>query len=165
MFFGTALPSSKPSPSKRRCSDENTLVTREENKQQVASHFTSSEPMTDKKPPVAPSSVRPLQAEQRAARRTPEPDILPTRHPAEIEKLVVCPPQYSAKNTGSVTKHSAVDGARETHKNTAAPVSSGMKSRLQRLAEQRQYLESEGRCARRHPILCKHLFPNMFFVS
>ncbi|XP_057211533.1 anillin isoform X2 [Triplophysa rosa] len=139
-----ALPSSKPSPSKRRCSDENTLVTREEEKQPVASHFTASEPMTDKKPPVAPSSVRPLQAEQRAAHRTPEPEILPTRPPAESKKLVVCPPQYPAKNTDSVTKHSAVDGARETQKDKAAPESSGMRSRLQRLAEQRQYLESEG---------------------
>lgn len=131
------LPSSKPSPSKRRCSDENTLTSREENKQPVAPHCTASEPMTDKKPPVAPSSVR-------VAHRTPEPEILPTCPPAETEKMVVCPPQSPAKNTDSVMKHSALDGARETQKDTAAPVFSGMRSRLQRLAEQRQYWESEG---------------------
>lgn len=101
----------------------------------------------DKKPPVAPSSVRPLPAEQRAAHRTSEPEIIPTRPPAESEKMLVCPPQSPAKNTNGVMKHSAVDGARETPKDTAAPVASGMRSRLQRLAEQRHYWESEGRCA------------------
>lgn len=130
----------------------------------MASHFTASEPITDKKPPVAPSSVRPLPAEQRDAHRTPEPEILPPRPPAEMEKRVVCPPQSPAKNTDSVMKHSTVDGARETQKDTAAPVPSGMRSRLQRLAEQRNYWESEGRCSicltvnkqTVGVILCKH---------
>ncbi|XP_073714343.1 anillin isoform X2 [Misgurnus anguillicaudatus] len=138
-----ALPSSKPSPSKRRCSDENNLTTGEENKQPVAPQFTASEPMTDKKPPKAPNSIRPSSGEQRAPIRTQEPEMLPTRPPAEAEKIVVNPPASPAKTTDSVMKHSALDGARETQKDTPAAVPTNMRSRLQRLAEQRHYWESD----------------------
>ncbi|XP_067268150.1 anillin isoform X3 [Chanodichthys erythropterus] len=138
------LPSSKPSPSKRRCSDENTLLTGEENKQPVTLQSTASEPMTDKKPPLAPSSVRPVPVEHRSARFTPEPEVLPTRPPPDTEKMVVCPPQSPAKSTDTAMKHTALDGARETQKDTPTPVPTNMRSRLQRLAEQRQYWDSEG---------------------
>ncbi|XP_051727625.1 anillin isoform X3 [Ctenopharyngodon idella] len=138
------LPSSKPSPSKRRCSDENTLLTGEENKQPVALQSTASEPMTDKKPPLAPSSVRPVPMEHRSARFTPEPEALPTRPPLDTEKMVVCPPQSPAKSTDTAMKHTALDGARETQKDAPNPVPTNMRSRLQRLAEQRHYWDSEG---------------------
>ncbi|XP_077052270.1 anillin isoform X3 [Siphateles boraxobius] len=134
------LPSSKPSPSKRRCSDENTFLTGEENKQPVALKSTASEPMTDKKPPLAPSTVRPVPMEHRSARCTPEPEVLPTRPPPDTENMVVRPPQSPAKSTGTAMKHTALDGARETQKD----VPTNMRSRLQRLAEQRQYWDSEG---------------------
>ncbi|XP_051527244.1 anillin-like isoform X2 [Myxocyprinus asiaticus] len=137
-----ALPSSKQSPSKRHCSDENTLITGEENKHQVGTHFKASEPMTDKKPPLAPSSARPLPVEQKVAHCVPEPEMLPIRPPPDTEKIVVCPPQSPAKSKYNVMKHSALDGARETP--MAIPAPTAMRSRLQRLAEQRQYWDSEG---------------------
>uniref|UniRef100_A0A8C2BZ53 Anillin n=1 Tax=Cyprinus carpio TaxID=7962 RepID=A0A8C2BZ53_CYPCA len=137
-----ALPSSKPSPSKRRCSDENALLS-EENKQTVAPHKTASEPMTDKKPPLVPSSVRPRPMEQRSAHCTPEPEVLPTRPPSYTEKLMR-PPQSPAKSTDNLMKHAALDGAKDTQKDAPAPGISSMRSRLQRLAEQRQYWDSEG---------------------
>uniref|UniRef100_A0A9J8CUP2 Anillin n=1 Tax=Cyprinus carpio carpio TaxID=630221 RepID=A0A9J8CUP2_CYPCA len=137
-----ALPSSKPSPSKRRCSDENALLS-EENKQTVAPHVTASEPMTDKKPPLVPSSVRPRPMEQRSAHCTPEPEVLPTRPPSYTEKLMR-PPQSPAKSTDNLMKHAALDGAKDTQKDAPAPGISSMRSRLQRLAEQRQYWDSEG---------------------
>ncbi|KTG01143.1 hypothetical protein cypCar_00028036 [Cyprinus carpio] len=136
------LPSSKPSPSKRRCSDENALLS-EENKQTVAPHVTASEPMTDKKPPLVPSSVRPRPMEQRSAHCTPEPEVLPTRPPSYTEKLMR-PPQSPAKSTDNLMKHAALDGAKDTQKDAPAPGISSMRSRLQRLAEQRQYWDSEG---------------------
>ncbi|XP_067282075.1 anillin isoform X2 [Pseudorasbora parva] len=139
-----ALPSSKPSPSKRRCSDENALLTGEENKQPAPLQSTASVPMTDKKPPPAPSCVRPVPVEHRSARCTPEPEVLPTRPPPDTEKIVVCPPQSPVKSTGTAIKHMGVDGARETQKDTPTPVPTSMRSRLQRLAEQRQYWDSAG---------------------
>ncbi|XP_073677907.1 anillin [Garra rufa] len=138
-----ALPSSKPSPSKRRCSDENALLTGEENKQPVIPQVMASEPMTDKKPPPMPSSVRPMPVEQRSARCTAEPEVLPTRPPSDTEKMM-CPPQSPAKSTDNIMKHSALDGAKEAQKDAPIPGVSGMRSRLQRLAEQRHYWDSEG---------------------
>ncbi|KAL1255959.1 hypothetical protein QQF64_014020 [Cirrhinus molitorella] len=132
-----ALPSSKPSPSKRRCSDENALLTGEENKHPVAPQVIASEPMTDKKPPPMPSSVRPMPVEQRSA-RTLEPEVLPT------SEKITRPPQSPAKSTDNVMKHSALVGAKEAQKDAPTPGISGMRSRLQRLAEQRQYWDSEG---------------------
>uniref|UniRef100_A0A8C1LY88 Anillin n=1 Tax=Cyprinus carpio TaxID=7962 RepID=A0A8C1LY88_CYPCA len=137
-----ALPSSKPSPSKRRCSDENTLLSGEENKQPMAPQMTASEPMTDKKPPLVPSSVRPMPVEQRSARCTPEPEVLPTRPPPDTEKMMR-PPQSPAKSTDSLMKHAALDGAKEAQKDAPTP-GLNMRSRLLRLAEQRHYWDSEG---------------------
>uniref|UniRef100_A0A8C2JPN1 Anillin n=1 Tax=Cyprinus carpio TaxID=7962 RepID=A0A8C2JPN1_CYPCA len=137
-----ALPSSKPSPSKRRCSDENTLLSGEENKQPMAPQMTASEPMTDKKPPLVQSSVRPMPVEQRSARCTPEPEVLPTRPPPDTEKMMR-PPQSPAKSTDSLMKHAALDGAKEAQKDAPTP-GLNMRSRLLRLAEQRHYWDSEG---------------------
>lgn len=136
----TALPSFKPSPFKRRCSDENALLPGEENKQSVASQLTAYDPITDQKPPLAPTTVRPIPVEQRAA-----PDVLPTRPPPDTEKMVVCPPQSPAKSTDNVRRHYDLDGARETQKDAPTTVPSSMRSRLQRLANQRQNWDSNGR--------------------
>ncbi|XP_051949485.1 anillin-like isoform X2 [Xyrauchen texanus] len=137
-----AHPSSKQSPSKRHCSDENTHITGEENEHQVGTHFKVSEPMTDKKPPLAPSSARPLPVEQKIAHYIPVPEMLPIRTPPDSKTIVVCPPQSPAKSKYNVMKHSALEGARETPMGIPAPTA--MRSRLQRLAEQRQYWDSEG---------------------
>ncbi|XP_043074209.1 anillin isoform X2 [Puntigrus tetrazona] len=138
-----ALPSSKPSPSKRRCSDENTLLSGEENKHPpTALQVTASEPMTDKKPPLVPSIVRPMPVEQRSALCTPEPEVLATRPPPDTEKTH--PPQSPAKSIASAMKHTALEGAKEAQKDAPTPGVSNMRSRLQRLAEQRHYWDSEG---------------------
>nr|AAI34810.1 Anln-like protein [Danio rerio] len=132
-----ALPSSKPSPFKRRCSDENTFLAGEETKQPVAPQMT--DPMTDQKPPLAPTTVRLVPVEQRSA-----PDVLPTRPPPETEKMVVCPPQSPAKSNDNILRHTGLDGARETQKDAPTTVPSSMRSRLQRLADQRQNWDSNG---------------------
>ncbi|XP_056335770.1 anillin [Danio aesculapii] len=131
------LPSSKPSPFKRRCSDENALLAGEENKQPVASQMT--DPMTDQKPPLAPTTVRLIPVEQRSA-----PDMPPTLPPPDTEKMVVCPPQSPAKRADNVMRHNNLDGARETQKDAPTTVPSSMRSRLQRLADQRQNWDSNG---------------------
>ncbi|XP_047006431.1 anillin isoform X7 [Ictalurus punctatus] len=99
------LPTSKPSPSKRRCSEENACFTGEENKEPVALQVTTSEPATDKKPPIAPSRC-----------------------------------------TDKVMKRSMMEESSEVLSGASSltPAASNMKSRLQRLAEQRNYWDSEG---------------------
>lgn len=109
----------------------------------MAPQMTASEPMTDKKPPLVPSSVRPMPVEQRSARCTPEPEVLPTRPPPDTEKMMR-PPQSPAKSTDSLMKHAALDGAKEAQKDAPTP-GLNMRSRLLRLAEQRHYWDSEGR--------------------
>ncbi|XP_016105073.1 anillin [Sinocyclocheilus grahami] len=105
----------------------------------MAPQMTASEPMTDKKPPLVPSRVRPMPVEQGSARCTPEPEVLPTRPPPDTEKMMR-PPQSPAKSTDSVTKHAALDGA----KDAPTPGLSNVRSRLQRLAKQRHNWDSEG---------------------
>ncbi|TRZ00749.1 hypothetical protein DNTS_007586 [Danionella cerebrum] len=133
-----ALPSSKPSPSKRRCSDENALLNEEENMQPMQSQQTIAVPITDKKPPIMPSSVRPVAIQQRLA-----PEHLSNQLLTDTEKVVVCPSRSPAKSTESLLRHCMPEEAKESQKDASTTFASSMKSRLQRLAEQRQNWDSE----------------------
>ncbi|KAK3511983.1 hypothetical protein QTP70_027648 [Hemibagrus guttatus] len=137
------LPSSKPSPSKRRCSEENAVG--EENKEPVTLHVTASEPTTDKNPTTAPSSVHSATVERLAVRSTLDSGKGLAHPLPDTEKIEACPSQT---RTGCIDKmkHSMMAESSEDLKGTpaATPTASNMRSRLQRLAEQRHYWDSEG---------------------
>ncbi|XP_034092169.1 anillin isoform X3 [Gymnodraco acuticeps] len=89
--------SSKPSPSKRRCSEEN--VAGEENQEPAMSRSVApvlSDPPTDKKPPTGPNSVRHASSLERNAPRPVEKMVVVSLPVAqsfrEEEKMVVVSP-------------------------------------------------------------------------
>ncbi|RVE66687.1 hypothetical protein OJAV_G00109800 [Oryzias javanicus] len=125
--------SSKPSPSKRRCSEENAQPpVNEENRELVVPRAGAAEipdPPTDKKPPIGPAGIR--HSLEKAAVR-PAVQSEPLRQP-ESEKMAADPDLSSSRDvhvgaTGSVQQRMEED---------AAPAG-GMRSRLQKLAEQRK---------------------------
>ncbi|MCJ8746256.1 hypothetical protein PDJAM_G00139690 [Pangasius djambal] len=139
------LPPSKPSPSKRRCSEENARFAGEENKEPMAVQVTASDPATDKKPPIAPSSIRSATAERLAVHSSSDSSTGLAHPPPDTEKMEACPSQTITGCTDKVIKHSMMEESSEVLKGAPAstPAASSMKSRLQRLAEQRHYWDSE----------------------
>ncbi|KAM9493652.1 anillin isoform 2-T2 [Clarias gariepinus] len=137
------LPSSKPSPSKRRCSEENAHFTGEENKEPVAQQVTALEPAMDKKPPIAPSSIYSATVERPGVYSSSGTG--PVHPPSDSEKMEARPSQAITGCTDKAIKHSAMEESSEVLKDASAPTSaaSNMRSRLQRLAEQRHCWDSE----------------------
>ncbi|XP_062870438.1 anillin isoform X2 [Trichomycterus rosablanca] len=127
------LPSSKPSPSKRRCSEENACLTGEENKDPVTLGAQGLEPITDKKPPIAPSSICSTTVEEMPVHSSLPPE------------MVARPSQAVAGCTDSMMKSSIINEGREIVKDapTSIPTANNMRSRLQRLVAQRQYWDSD----------------------
>ncbi|KAL7830356.1 hypothetical protein SRHO_G00314830 [Serrasalmus rhombeus] len=140
------LPTSKPSPSKRRCSEENAHLAGEENKEPVALLATASETTTDKKPPMAPTSIHSASAERMAVQ--PSSELIPgcPYPPPSTEKIVAGTSQTVTVCADKTVECSVIEEGREILRNTPAPTTnpSSMRSRLQRLAEQRQYWDVEG---------------------
>ncbi|XP_026156430.1 anillin isoform X2 [Mastacembelus armatus] len=131
--------SSNPSPSKRKCSGENVQpAVSEENQEPVMTRPMASmlsDPPTEKKPPLGPASVRTSSSLEKnathpAVQSPPAPlkTVLP-----EPEKVPVMPAPDDlssreaevAPTTPALVEH-------------AVPSEVGMKSRLQRLAQQRK---------------------------
>ncbi|XP_053469226.1 anillin isoform X4 [Ictalurus furcatus] len=139
-------PTSKPSPSKRRCSEENARFTGEENKEPVALQVTASEPATDKKPPIAPSSIHSATVERLAVLSSSDSGTGLTNSPPDIVKMETCPSQILTGCTDKVMKRSMMEESSEVLSGASAltTAASNMKSRLQRLAEQRNYWDSDG---------------------
>ncbi|XP_044027448.1 anillin isoform X2 [Siniperca chuatsi] len=144
--------SSKPSPSKRRCSGENVQpAAGEENQQPMVARAVApmlSDPPTDKKPPVGPASVRPTSSLEKTATRPAvqsQPGQLKTAQP-EPEKMAVTPaPDLpSSREAEMVPASSALQRNKEDLVEDPAPSAAGMKSRLQRLAEQRKCWDGDG---------------------
>uniref|UniRef100_A0A3Q3VQG3 Anillin n=1 Tax=Mola mola TaxID=94237 RepID=A0A3Q3VQG3_MOLML len=141
--------STKPSPSKRRCSEETVLsAAGEENQEPEIMPSVApmlSDPPTDKKPPVGPASVRSSSSLEKTAIRPAvqfQPGQLKTAQPAQ-EKMVVTPvpdPQGS-KEAKIMSDHSGLLRKNEDRVEDSAPSAAGMKCRLQKLAEQRKYWE------------------------
>uniref|UniRef100_A0A673K0G5 Anillin n=1 Tax=Sinocyclocheilus rhinocerous TaxID=307959 RepID=A0A673K0G5_9TELE len=127
-----ALPSSKPSPSKRRCSDENTFLSGEENKQPMALQMTASEPMTDKKPPLVPST-------KEAQKDAPTPGLSNVR--SRLQRLAKERHNWDSEGTSETVPENVVLSPLKSHKvdlPTATPTNSelpvGRKGRLANLA-------------------------------
>uniref|UniRef100_A0A8C8IXJ1 Anillin n=1 Tax=Oncorhynchus tshawytscha TaxID=74940 RepID=A0A8C8IXJ1_ONCTS len=161
-------PSSKPSPSKRSRSGElgqPSMIGEENREPSMTSRTltpTLTDPQTDRKPPTGPASVRSAASLERVAVRPPVPEPEPmlaaqlvpeqAREVAcsapEPEKVAVsaAPQPQRTKNVEVVPASPVLQGNREAQRE--APTSStpaAMKSRLARLAEQRQYWDSEGK--------------------
>ncbi|XP_037650862.1 anillin isoform X3 [Sebastes umbrosus] len=136
--------SSKPSPSKRKCSEENVQpAAGEENQEPVMTQAVApmlSDPPTDKKPPVGPASVRSSSSLEKTATRPavqPQPGQLKAPEP---EKMAVTPAPNppSSREVETVPASSALQRNKEDLVEVTAPSAAGMKSRLQRLAEKRK---------------------------
>lgn len=136
--------SSKPSPSKRSRSGENVhSAPGEENQEPMMTRAvttTLSDPPTDKKPPAGPTSVRSSSSLEKSV---PPPvvqsqsDQLKTAQP-KPEKMAVTPSLDPPVSREAEPLSSALQRNREQLVVDPAPSTSGMRSRLQRLAEQRQ---------------------------
>ncbi|XP_070703150.1 anillin [Pempheris klunzingeri] len=143
--------SSKPSPSKRRCSEENVQSTAdEENQEPVMMRPVPPmlpDPPTDKKPPVGPASVRSFSSslERTATRPAVEsqPGQLKTAQPDRIA-ITPAPDPPSSREAEMVPASSALRRSDEDLVEDPAPSAVGMKSRLQRLAEQRKCWDGSG---------------------
>ncbi|CAJ1084140.1 anillin isoform X4 [Xyrichtys novacula] len=136
--------SSKPSPSKRKCSEENVQpVADEENQEPTMTQAVTqvlSDPPTNKKPPAGPTSIRSSSSLEKTATRPvvqSQPGQLKTAQP-EPEKMVVTPSPdpLSSKEAETVPLSSALQSNKE--REHLVEGTTGMRSRLQRLAEQRK---------------------------
>ncbi|XP_022599876.1 anillin isoform X1 [Seriola dumerili] len=143
--------SSKPSPSKRRCSGENVQpAVGEENQEPMMTRPVAhmpSDPPTDKKPPVGPGSRHSSSMEKTATRPAVQCQAghLKTVQP-EPEKMAVtpAPDDLSSREAEMVPASPALQRTKEEVVEDPAPCVVGMKSRLQRLAEQRKCWDGDG---------------------
>lgn len=108
-----------------------------------------SDPPTDKKPPVGPTSIRSsLSLEKTATRPVVQspPGQLKTAQP-EPEKMAVtsAPDPPSSREAEMLSDNSALQRSKEDLVEDPAPSAVGMKSRLQRLAEQRKCWDGSGK--------------------
>ncbi|XP_035476641.2 anillin isoform X3 [Scophthalmus maximus] len=132
--------SSKPSPSKRRCSGENVqLAAGEENQQPMMARPVAplpSDPPTDKKPPVGPGSRQSSSLERTAT----QPDVHcqlgqpKTIQPQQDKSAVTPAARYQSSREASPVPQRTKENLEED----PAPCAAGMKSRFHRLAEQRK---------------------------
>ncbi|XP_035536822.1 anillin isoform X2 [Morone saxatilis] len=138
--------STRPSPSKRSRSGENVQPAAGEENQEPMSMRpvapTPPDPITDKKPPVGPASVRPSSSLEKTAARPAvqsQPGQLKAAQP-QPERMAVTPapdpPSSTEAEMGPVS--SAPQRNKEDLVEDPAPSAAGMKSRLHRLAEQRK---------------------------
>ncbi|XP_014330950.1 anillin [Xiphophorus maculatus] len=134
--------SSKPSPSKRRCSEENQLALDEENQVPVMTRAggpVPSDPLTDKKPPVGPASIYSSSSLEQSSTRPvqSQPKELKAAQPENMTAtLGTDPPSTSEAPTeppGSGQPRNKPDQVEDPTLSAA-----GMKSRLQRLVQQRK---------------------------
>uniref|UniRef100_A0A3Q2QYF3 Anillin n=1 Tax=Fundulus heteroclitus TaxID=8078 RepID=A0A3Q2QYF3_FUNHE len=135
--------SSKPSPSKRRCSEENNQsAPDEENQGPVMTRPVApapSDPLTDKKPPVGPASVRSSTSLEKTSARAARCQAEGLKA-AQPENAGVTPGPDPLSDGGAATAPagSGLQRNRADPVEDPAPSAAGMKSRLQRLAQQRK---------------------------
>ncbi|XP_035286568.1 anillin isoform X2 [Anguilla anguilla] len=180
MAAAGAPPTTKPSPSKRRCSSENEHPgAGAENREPVVA--MPIEPLTDKKPPLGPVTLRPVSSleredvvsassqarhtvrfapsvEKEAVGPTPSVEKEAVGPTPSVEKEAVGPtPSVEREAIGPAPsmEREAVRPAHSVEREVirpapemdqsrdAGPAPSGMKSRLQRLAAQRQHWDND----------------------
>ncbi len=105
------------------------------------------DPVTDKKPPVGPASVRHTSSLEKTATRPAvqsEPGQLKTAQPEDMA-VTPSPDLPSSREAEIVPVSSALQKNREDRVEDPTPSAAGMKSRLQRLAEQRKCWDGNGK--------------------
>ncbi|KAK7899605.1 hypothetical protein WMY93_020458 [Mugilogobius chulae] len=136
----------KPSPSKRKCSGENLQSSKvdEENKEPAAVPQSLNpllhDPPTDKKPPVGPASIRSTPSMERASRPSA---------PAQEEQVQSVEPEKKAVVELSSREEVKMEVITSLHQSRSeetderhVPSATGMRSRLQMLADQRKCWET-----------------------
>uniref|UniRef100_A0A665VVU5 Anillin n=1 Tax=Echeneis naucrates TaxID=173247 RepID=A0A665VVU5_ECHNA len=142
--------SSKPSPSKRRCSGENVQpAVVEENQEPIMTPQGVSmpiDPPTGMKPPVGPGSRHSSSLEKTSIWSTvqPQPGQLNIVQLEPETKTVPAPDHFSNKEAEMTPVSPVLQMAKEDWVEDKSPSSAGMKSRLQRLAQQRQCWDADG---------------------
>ncbi|XP_062386178.1 anillin isoform X2 [Sardina pilchardus] len=147
-------PAAKPSPSKRRCSDENALNVAENVHRTHANAPPTTDPVVDRKPPIAPTSVSPAfsSAKERLAptptptRGEPEPLVAAPQPAPEPERVAMRPQEEAPRGQDVEMKPTAplLERERQNVLDSTGPATSGMRARLQRLAAQRTNWDGEG---------------------
>ncbi|XP_029369717.1 anillin isoform X2 [Echeneis naucrates] len=141
--------SSKPSPSKRRCSGENVQpAVVEENQEPIMTPQGVSmpiDPPTGMKPPVGPGSRHSSSLEKTSIWSTvqPQPGQLNIVQLEPETKTVPAPDHFSNKEAEMTPVSPVLQMAKEDWVEDKSPSSAGMKSRLQRLAQQRQCWDAD----------------------
>lgn len=151
-FLSVPQVSSKPSPSKRRCSEENVQpAVGEENQQPTMVQPVAPllpDPPTDKKPPAGPTCVRPSSSLEKTATRPvvqSQPGQLKPVQPQQTMMAVDAADPMTSSKVEMVPASPALQGSKEPPGEDSAPAAAGMKSRLQRLADQRKCWDGKGK--------------------
>lgn len=99
-----------------------------------------SDPPTDKKPPVGPTSVRSSSSLERTAPRPAIQSQSEQQKTSQPERMVVTavPDALISKKDEILSENSGPQNAKKELVEDLAPSAAGMRSRLQRLAEQRK---------------------------
>lgn len=110
---------------------------------------TLPDPPTDKKPPVGPTSIRPSSSLEKTATRPAvkfQPEQQKTSQP-EPERMAVtpAPDPPSSREAEMMSASSALQRNKEDLVEDPAVSAAGMKSRLQRLAEQRKCWDGDSK--------------------
>lgn len=157
IFSNLLLPvpqvSTKPSPSKRRCSEENVQpAAGEENQEPMMTRPVAPmlpDPPTDKKPPVGPASIRSSSSLEKTAARpavqSQPVQLKPAQPEPETIAVTPAPDPPSSREAEMAPASSVLQGNKEDLVEAPAPSAAGMKSRLQRLAEQRKCWDGVGK--------------------
>lgn len=138
----------KPSPSKRKCSGENlqSSIVDEENKEPTVPKSVTpllQDPPTDKKPPVGPASIRNTPSMERRSRPNVPTQEDKTESVEPKRKAVVEEERVEMVEVMEVSQVSSLQNSRsEEVGESAGPSATGMRSRLQMLADQRKCWES-----------------------
>ncbi|XP_077362971.1 anillin isoform X2 [Festucalex cinctus] len=134
--------SSKPSPSKRRCSEENVKPVEEEKSQTQPRTSVLPDPPTDKKPPIVPSCVQP-----KSSTGVTEAQLFAQAQPVELKNVQPASEKISVGARPKMQKSRVVDivpvspvapKSVEDPVEVSGPPATSMRSRLQKLAEQRK---------------------------
>lgn len=135
----------KPSPSKRKCSGENMQSMLDENKEPLVPRLVApllQDPPTDKKPPVGHASLRNTPSMEKTHRPSGTPQMEQVTRIVPGEKSI-CSAEVPVSGE-EVIDIATPQQQRRTEEGVEETVTSatGMRSRLQRLAEQRKRWES-----------------------
>ncbi|XP_061521331.1 anillin isoform X1 [Phycodurus eques] len=132
--------SSKPSPSKRMCSAENVKPAEGEKNPMQPTTPVLTDPPTDKKPPIVPACVRPS-----SSTGVTESPLFSQAQPGELKTVQVESEKTDAAAASKLQTSEVIPvspaalKSKEDPEEHSSPLAGSMKSRLQRLAEQRKF--------------------------